>query len=592
MMLQKRRRAFAFVALAASALLIGMTSVRAVHSTKDRTRVAKMTEKMKTVCVGRFLIDLPQSAEVSFSSAFVDGFRITTRAESADQFARRVAEREAEISSKPNELGRRNMESVKPVAANGFKGKAFIFGRWRTHSVEREKRVFSENVAMEGYIHANGQSVSLTTDGYAPDRTRNLGKLMAKFAMLSPTEIPAEPGFCIDRAFIRDPLTAEQNEGVTMFAGVPGHPDLAIAFSTMAGTTRGPGMLARNAAASARAPFYVRAAFTTLREGKRVINGLHGEELAMRVREANFTTGFSFDWEMGGRQDDVYAPLLTLELETGTNTRAGGKPVQSSLSEDALLDLWDTVSASIRLRPANPPKLASAEPVVPPLGTHASAGETCPQSGWWLCGAGGNGVGVMGGQRQYLRKGQRMPQALMLPPQTLWQKVRGLQPSYESDRPTAWKLVDKRSQARTQGKLPLVPAVAVARADATSPPSGAPPAENPSASIGTYVKTGAPCPASGWWRCEDSHSLDGTRWFAQGSLLPAATFQVPPGAFGRSMGRPEFIQRRSSWQLIRYAQSAEPANADAAPPTGASSPVSAAAASNGPVATAAPKTAV
>jgi hypothetical protein len=70
--------------------------------------------------------------------------------------------------------------------------------------------------------------------------------------------------------------------------------------------------------------------------------------------------------------------------------------------------------------------------------------------------------------------------------------------------------------------------------------------------IGSHVRTGDACLASGWWRCEETHALDGTRWFARGSLLPTATFQVPAGVFGKSAG-PETIQRRSTWQLLRYA---------------------------------------
>jgi hypothetical protein len=151
-----------------------------------------------------------------------------------------------------------------------------------------------------------------------------------------------------------------------------------------------------------------------------------------------------------------------------------------------------------------------------------------------------------------------VPQALMLPQPTLWQKVRGLQPSYESDRPTAWKLVDKRAHSRTAAPVPLEPPIIAARADATTPAEGAPPAEVVTADVGTYVKTGVPCPASGWWRCEESHALDGTRWFARGSLLPAATFKVPSGTFGRSRGHPEVIQRRSTWQLVRYSLAPSP----------------------------------
>jgi hypothetical protein len=85
--------------------------------------------------------------------------------------------------------------------------------------------------------------------------------------------------------------------------------------------------------------------------------------------------------------------------------------------------------------------------------------------------------------------------------------------------------------------------------------------------IGTYVRTGDPCPASGWWRCDDPHALDGARWFARGTLLPVATFQVPTGVFSRP-GGPEFIQRRSGWQLVRHAD-AEPLASAAEGPSAA-----------------------
>lgn len=242
----------------------------------------------------------------------------------------------------------------------------------------------------------------------------------------------------------------------------------------------------------------------------------------MRVRELNFATTYGFDWEMSGTENDVLAPFLSLELQTGLNPRAGGKPVQSTLSEGALVDLWDKISSTIRLRPTAPPAAEAPAPSTLPRGSYATAGELCPQTGWWRCNEGGNGIGVLGGQPQYLKKGQQMPQALLLPPQTVWQKVRGLQPHYESGTPTLWKLVDKRSHSRTASPVPLAQAGSSLTANSYGAPMHAAP-------IGTVAKTGEPCAASGWWRCEESQALDRTRWFALGSLLPPATFEAPPG---------------------------------------------------------------
>jgi hypothetical protein len=268
-----------------------------------------------------------------------------------------------------------------------------------------------------------------------------------------------------------------------------------------------------------------------------------------RVHELNFATTYGFVWEMQGVPDDPQQPFVSLELHGGISPRPGGKPVDTSLHEDAVLALWDSISSSIRLRrsdsppPADPP----AEPPDPTLGALATAGETCPHSGWWQCREGGPGVDVQGGAVQWIRKGDRMPQALLLPRQTLWQKLRGLQPSIEPSRPTTWKLVDKRLRPRTPTLVALAPPGAVGAGTDTPADSA------PAVVLGTQVRTGDICPASGWWRCGETHALDGTRWFPRGSTLPAATFQVPAGMFGRSAG-PEVIQRRSVWQLMRHAE--------------------------------------
>jgi hypothetical protein len=247
-------------------------------------------------------------------------------------------------------------------------------------------------------------------------------------------------------------------------------------------------------------------------------------------------------------------------METGTNPRPGGKPVDSSLHEDAVMALWDSISSSIRLRKSDapPPADSPAAPPGPRLGALATAGETCPQSGWWKCREGGPGVDVQGGTVQWIRKGDRMPQALLLPRQTLWQKLRGLQPSIEPTQPTTWRLVDKRLRPRTPALVSLAPPGPVGAVYMPLDVARA-------VVLGTSARTGEPCPASGWWRCGETNALDGTRWFPRGSALPAATFQVPGGVFGRSAG-PEVIQRRSTWQLMRHAE-AESVALPPGPPT-------------------------
>jgi hypothetical protein len=518
---------------------------------QDRSEVAKMTEKMKTVCVGRYLVDVPAQAEVGLSRTMMAGFEIEVVEEDESEFQAHITKREAEIQAQGSRSGVGGLVEARDLRIEGMSGRILVYGRTRDSFLEGERRVNDEWVSIEAHAHMGGVSFSLSAKYADEAKVQVAEALLGRLRLRAADEIPTVPGFCIERGVFTEPLPAHKNEHLVMHVGLPGHPDLGVALASLAGANDGPGLLERNARTDTLFSPDELLRVTKLRIGKRNINGVDGEEVLERVRELNFSTGYGFRWEARGMRENPLQPYLSLEMQTGTNERPGGAPVDSSLHEDAAMVLWDTISSSIRLRPNGPPPPPATppEPPSPKLGTIVQAGEVCPQSGWWQCSEGGPGLDVHGGQVQYIRKGERMPQALLLPRQSLWQKVRRIQPSVESPRLTAWKLVDKRVRPRR------APAVALAQPGAPAPGQILPDGE-PQAVVGTYVRTGDPCPASGWWRCEEQHALDGTRWFARGSLLPPATFQVPPGVFGRSAG-PEVIQRRSVWQLVRQVEAAE-----------------------------------
>jgi hypothetical protein len=532
---------------------------------RDRSEVAKMTEKTKTVCVGRYLVDVPVQAEVGLSGSMLDGFEIATVEESEAEFRERVAARETEIEAHRADADgdfEGGMVEARDLRIAGMVGRTFIYGRSRGYLMDGERRVNLESVTVEAHAHINGVSFSLSAKSTEEGSAREAETLLAQLQLRGADEVPSVPGFCIARGVFVEPLPAHKNEHIVMHLGLPEHPDLGLTLASLAGTRPGPGLLARIAHTDASTGADILLRMTKLREGKRSINSVDGEEVLLRAREYNFATTYGFSWETRGVTDDPMLPFLSLELRTGINERPGGKPVDTSLHEDALLELWDSIATSIRLRKSGPPPRSgpAPDPQGPNLGAVAMAGVTCPQSGWWRCAEGGPGIDVHGGQVQYLRKGERMPQALLLPRQTLWQKLKRIQPSTESVQPTAWTLVDKRLRPRTPASVALVPALMSGAGLDLSAHDGR------SVQLGTYLRTGETCAASGWWRCEEPHALDGTRWFALGALLPTATFQVPAGVFGKA--GPEVIQRRSVWQLVRHAASPAVIRATQALPEG------------------------
>lgn len=557
----------AFAGLAAT-WAVGKVLEQHEEAYQDIQEVGRMTEKIKTVCVGRFLIDMPEEAQVDLGRASVGGFDISAFDESADDFQARLAQREAEIKGKPDRLGgEKNLELVKEVKTeNGLVGKIFVHSRTVNegtagNGLENEHFRY-EGIAVEALVHGEGVSIDLGSDFYFPERIEDLYRLVTQLVPNPRNQVPAESGFCLNHVYIRDPLKADQGEQITMFANLPSHPDIDFLLILAAGINpHGEGLLKRGTASEERLSMVDKMRVTRLRAEPREIRGLSGEELVRRVVEENDAQVYTFRWEVSGTKDDVFTPHLVFSMTTG---QSNSGPVPTSMSEDAALGLWDKISSSIRVRPAEEQRANKVEEPIAHIGTEAWAGERCPQSGWWLCGEGGDGIGVLGGQRQYIKKGERMPQALLLLPQTLWDKLRGLQPSVETKSRTAWKLVDARARKRVPPPQLLAKAKSVASGNMVVSVTASERNDEQRLLIGSFSSTGLPCPASGWWRCEESHALDGTRWFAQGSLLPPATFSVAPGIFGHSANAPQAIQRRSSWRLMRLADALDhPANESA-----------------------------
>jgi hypothetical protein len=326
----------------------------------DTYKVAKLTEKMKMVCVGRMLIDLPEEAQVEFYGQWLDGFDIDAFAESHEAFKTRVAAREAEIRATPDRLGgNSNMESIREIKTEaGLEGKILVHSRYVTegdaYNAVGEEHYRYEGVALEAHVHADGVSIDVAAKEYDPDLMGNLARLVNQLVVNPTNLIPTEPGFCIDRAYVRDPLTAEQGERVTVSAKLPSRPDIGINFDTIAGIKPHPqGLLERNAAARARLPDVLNLRVTNLRAAPRTIGGLAGEELAQTVVEENFAIVHGFQWQVNGTKDNVLAPALTLLMATG---RSPGGPVRSSLAEPAALALWDRISSTVRVRPVALPR--------------------------------------------------------------------------------------------------------------------------------------------------------------------------------------------------------------------------------------------
>ncbi|WP_305823197.1 T6SS immunity protein Tli4 family protein [Massilia brevitalea] len=325
---------------------------KAVQSEQDIRAAASMTEKMRTVCIGRFLIDVPANANFNLKAANLDGFDVAWQEETAEQFGHFVNERESKLGSGLNMLGQNNIESNETIQESNILGKVFVHGRYRGYEIRGEQRVYFETVTIEAHINKNGVTYSFNSEGDGPERVVVVRSLMRQLVNTRGTSLPNVAGFCLDGAIIADPADSKRHESAMISGTLPGYPDIVLALSMNTGRHRGPGLIERDMAAT---DMVTRARSRVLRSQARTIAGLSGEEVGVRTTELNFSTNFSFAWETNGSEDDFQRPRLSLEFDTGVNPRSGGEPVQSSLDEEAVLRLWDKISSSIRLRRAEVP---------------------------------------------------------------------------------------------------------------------------------------------------------------------------------------------------------------------------------------------
>jgi hypothetical protein len=394
------------------------------------TMTAEMNNlKTKTMCVGRFLIDMPADAEVSYRGAMIAGWSIVTYNETDEQFTARLAKREIQLRGEKNERGMPSLESTRPFDKHGVHGKVRVFGREWIPGLPHEP--ITEVVRAEAMIRVQKHSFNLSRKYVADKDLKELAELVSQFRSRGENEIPTEAGFCFDGGFITEPLQVEQSERTTMFVGLNRHPDVSIALDMTAGISTGETLLERHDRTSAGDEF--RSRFHLFKRGTRMLNGQAGDELLERVHELNGNYGHKFMWEAAhNRTDSVFFPLMSFELSTGNSQP--GTTVDSSLTDAQALALWDKMLSSLRVRPVVVAEPVAVAPTQAAIGTRANSGMACPASGWWHC------LNVLAQDNtRWFQRGQILPKASVQKQQSLLDRLKG-SPDLTS-KPTVWEFV-------------------------------------------------------------------------------------------------------------------------------------------------------
>lgn len=314
----------------------------------NHPRIDKLFEKTKSVCFGRFVMDVPMAAlVVPGLQAF--GPRIRSIKDGRDELRRVYAAHIAQLkatkhSSLPGSLLRAELDG--PIASS----KTILFSD-EPYAIHVTEVWGYLDVPPFGFVYQGSDAADNAT--IETEKAR-LSYVATHLRARDPAEVPQEPGVCLDVGFIADD-TGRFQEIFGIGLRFPELPDASFSISTNKDAQQGESFEARRSEAR-RAALMVPelatafAKIKTLREGKhRVQQGNGSEALFSRPLDGAPGHWHEFQFEYAGKRFDHRNPSWDAALFTGVaHDQAGSVP--SGLSDDEAVALWDRLMASVRLR--------------------------------------------------------------------------------------------------------------------------------------------------------------------------------------------------------------------------------------------------
>ncbi|MDB0570348.1 hypothetical protein LBW59_06090 [Ralstonia solanacearum] len=433
-------------------------SFRKPNMTALSPRLLPLFEKTKTVCFGRFMIDVPATATIVFGPVSAND-RIERLPGEGSKLAEYVAQHETKLRSERRfDMENDDARSYKETLDGALPGQKIVVGyndtstRYKLESyvrLDEDLYIHESEAPIKPYKLAvpashKGEVTSLD------DAIKDLNAAARNLHARADSEIPTAPGVCLDGAFLDDSSGWLTHETIPFGIRLKEFPDVHFSIQTI----RNQGNLIESSALEPRLQqaeenanrlgmghWYER--IKVFRRGERQIEGWTGyEALGHLPAQEDVSAHHDFQYRSLGHPTDPLKPELDVQMQTGVadNTIGNSHP---SITDEEAVALWDKLTSTIRVRPvggSGSGKAASNSPQSPhspstPLGELAATGRQCPQTGWWRC----PDVGAADGGRRFIHEGQVMPKVAIVGEPTLWQRLKGDRPMWQTA--TVWTLV-------------------------------------------------------------------------------------------------------------------------------------------------------
>jgi Tle cognate immunity protein 4 C-terminal domain/Tle cognate immunity protein 4 N-terminal domain len=341
---------------------------------EQNKKMETLTANMTPRCIGRHMIDLPQVFVLnSESGTEIDGVTVTIKPMSKPNFEMlfdATQKRLAGLFQLGKDKNRPHLRRTIPLPAPSIGG---VFDRAESESnSDRSGRVLQAVGWRDGYrINSLIKATDLTFPEDADDpiakqlRTdvnEKLALLLKVYERLRGrglNEIPTEPGLCIANGFVKGPANPKEQ---TFFPfHLDGAPDVFFGFHSKTDVREKDTILQRSADIE---KLMKEAGASTVRKGKRPLNGVEAEEWLSRGPTPSHVQGTMFQLMANETSTDPAKPNIELGLFNGFSIPRPELPDEemrrlglyeelkkASLTEAEAVAIWDKVTATLRPRP-------------------------------------------------------------------------------------------------------------------------------------------------------------------------------------------------------------------------------------------------
>lgn len=355
---KNRRIAIIAGALIVAGIVVSNSKLNLVEKSSPMTplplRIQPIFDKTRTICVGRYLIDIPETAIAVYGPAQAP-FTTVRYVGMANEMGKIVGMRIAEIKEE-------GAYAYGPLLENGS-----MVGKVLDGAVEGQKIVFGIDKStgtfydIRSYIPVGDDVFMQKTDVHGTGRKyqETIDRINTHATQLRPrreADVPVLPGVCIDGGLILVP-PEPTSESITLGVRLKEFPDVhfSISMTKKEIFVESDGLedrLARSeevARASGALGWFARVKI--LRRGSRQIEGWKGHEiLAHKPSQKLEGESHEFAFVSHGEPKNPFLPVLDIQMDSGVmDDRTGATP--PSVTDAEALALWDKLLSTIRVRP-------------------------------------------------------------------------------------------------------------------------------------------------------------------------------------------------------------------------------------------------